>query len=362
MIVTRNNIGVDKLTLFYNEYRVKDLTRAGLTVHPGTVDLDTGASSDRHLFTDSRGGRVTGQKAIKNTPLYQATIKTLAKTDSSGVSSALVVQLNPSKPWHPFDLVSDGHTLKDRVQLVFDDLKKSGILAPWGGGQITRLDLARNILTENPVSSYSAVWPWLHIKRERHQRQYPSGYGTSNDTWGAIFYDKGQEVNENAPPNKPVYPGGDLLRGELQFKRARAVGTKLGCKLYYHIEQAGFSSLQAVYRTMMQNDVLRTTDTAKVHTIRFNDEIQVLRKLIADSPRTAIGKHIQLMGVPTFIDLYGSPKVYAEVLREAGFSRMTISRQVKQVRKQIELYSALYRDERNSVGKMIRELNYKLSA
>jgi len=81
-----------------------------------------------------------------------------------------------------------------------------------------------------------------------------------------------------------------------------------------------------------------------------------------DSDRTALSRHLQLMGIPYFLDTYGNPDVYAEVMTRAGFSRMTINRQLKKIRKQIDFYAMVYKDQRNTVGKMIRELSYKLTA
>jgi hypothetical protein len=68
------------------------------------------------------------------------------------------------------------------------------------------------------------------------------------------------------------------------------------------------------------------------------------------------------MGMPYFLETYGNPDVYADVLLQAGFSRMTGNRQLKVVRKQIELYGMIYEDKRNTVGKMLREITQKLVA
>ena len=160
-----NNIGVDKLKFFVQDYRIKDATRSGFLVQPGTIDLETGSTADRLLFQDQGGVQVTGSKAIRNTELYQSTI----------TEHGLIVQLNPSKPWHPFNLVDDDAILKDRVQLVFNDLKDKGVLASWDQALLTRVDLARNTLLNGSIQSYAPVWPWISQKRSKYVRQYPSG-------------------------------------------------------------------------------------------------------------------------------------------------------------------------------------------
>lgn len=346
MIVTpSNSIGPDKVKLYYRDFGVKDATRSGFKVVPGTVDLGTGETTDARIFRDNLGHTVNGAKAIRNTELYQAT----AIPDRG-----LTIQLNPSKPYHPVNLVDDDRQFRERVEAVFHDLRQHGILAHWEGGTVTRLDMSRNVQLDAPVSAYYPIWPHLQQKRSKHQVQYPDGYGTGNDTTGTIFYDKGKEAGIQELKN--------LLRGEIQHKRNRAIVRDFGCRTYADLVTAGIGHLQEIYRGQMRDKVLRIADGANQHTIQFDDEISVLRRLMQDSDRTALSRHLQLMGIPYFLETYGTPDVYAEVMKQAGFSRMTINRQLKKIRQQIDLYGMIYRDERNTVGKMIREISYKLTA
>jgi len=345
MIVTPSNkIGLDKIKLFIPDYRIKDATKSGFLVVPGTIDLSTGSTTDKDLFRDCGGVTVRGSKAIRNTDFYQGTI----------TEAGLIVQLNPSKPWHPFDLVNDDEVLKDRVNIAFKDLESKGVSASWEQSKLTRIDVARNVILSGSVSSFGQVWPWINQKRSKYVRQYPDGYGTGNDSWGTIFYNKGKESGK--------YPGNDLLRAEIQFKRGRTIVDSLGCKQYGQLNELGLEAIQDVYRDTMLNKVLKTTEGGGQYTIKYDDEITVLKKLYEESPRTAIGKHLQLIGIPYFLETYGSPDIYREILIQSGFSRMTVNRQLKTIRKQIELHNMLYQDQRNTVGKLLRELTTKLVA
>lgn len=345
MIVTPSNkIGLDKIKLFIPDYRIKDSTKSGFLVVPGTVDLSTGESMDKDLFKDIGGTTVRGTKAIRNTDYYQSTI----------TESGLIVQMNPSKPWHPFELVNDDDILNERMNVVFKDLKNNGILASWNNSKLTRIDIARNVLLSGSVSSFGQVWPWINQKRSKYVRQYPDGYGTGNDSWGTIFYDKGKESGQ--------YPGNDLLRAEIQFKRGRTIVESLGCKHYSQLFELGLKSIQDIYRSTMSTKVLKPVQGMDQFAISYSDEIEVLKKLYSKSPRTAISKHLQLIGIPNFLETYRSPDMYGEILIQSGFSRMTVNRQLKQIRKQIELHTILYKDQRNTVGKLLRELTTKLVA
>jgi hypothetical protein len=283
-------------------------------------------------------------KAVRNTDFYQSTI----------TESGLIVQVNPSKPWHPFELVNDDNVLMERMTTVFKDMQSRGICATWQESKLTRIDIARNVILSGSVSSFSQVWPWISQKRSKHTRQYPDGYGTGNDSWGTIFYDKGKESGQ--------YPGNDLLRAEIQLKRGRTIVESLGCKHYAQLNELGLNAMQDVYRNTMLTKVLRVMDGGNQTAIAYNDEIEILQKLYEASPRTAISKHLQLIGIPNFLETYRSPDVYAEILVQSGFSRMTVNRQLKQIRKQIELHTILYKDQRNTVGKLLRELTTKLAA
>lgn len=344
MIVTPSNtIGLDKVRLFIKDYGISDATKSGFKIQPATVDLSTGLTTDEFLFKDRYGVSVMGSKAFRNTDTYQATIN----------GRGLLIQFNPSKPYHPFNLVDNDKVFNERVQTVFNDLMSKGVRASWNDAKLSRLDIARNILLSGSVQSYGVVWPWINQKRSKHTRQYPDGYGTGNDSWGTIFYDKGKESGHDDIKN--------FLRGEIQLKRGRTITDMIGCKSIGQLFDLGIGSIQDVYRTTMQEKVLRITDGANQQTIQFENEVKVLERLKEESERTAIGRHIQLMGMAHFIQIYKSPKGYADLLESAGFSKMTISRYMKKLREQIDLFTMFY-DERSTVGKMLREITYKLVA
>jgi hypothetical protein len=339
-----NDIGVDKLTLFVKDFGVKSISDCGFLVQPSTIDLSTGCTTDQLLFKDRYGVEVNGSKAFLNTDLAQYTMN----------GRGLMIQFNPSKPYHPYNLVSDDRVLGERVQNVFNEIMQKGFNADWKNALLIRMDLAKNILLDNPVSAYGNAFNCINMNRSKYVRQYPSGYGTSNDSWGVILYDKGEESGE--------YEGNNLLRGEIQFKRHRKIVDAIGCKYVGQLGSLGMGALKEVYRDTMRDKVLKVSEYSNQYTIHYADEINLLKMLKAKSERTAIGNHLQQIGMPNFLEMYGSPKVYADVLEKAGFSKMTVSRQMKKIREQIDLFAMINKDDRNTVGKMLRELTFKLVA
>lgn len=350
MELIRSTPGVDKVKLFTSDFYVKDVTGSGLLLMPGTVDLGTGTTVEHVLFRDrSAGNVVKGSKAIRNTELYNLTVN----------EHGLTVTFNPSKPYHPFNLVDDDDVLYSRFTNVKTDLEKHGIYAGWMDAKVTRLDVSRNVTLDGSVRSYGSVWPWFKMKRSKHVRQYPDGYGTGNDTVGMIFYDKGKEsVDESGNRH---YDGDNLLRGEIQFKRNKAVRNRFGCQTFGQVRELGLTAVGDIYREQMSK-VFRLVDGMNQFTIDFQNEVDVLKHLREQNDRTAVSVHFKLMSVPSFLERYGTPDVYADVLRASGFSKMSIDRNVKTIRELILLYDTVYRNKQNTVGKLIRELCFKLAA
>ena len=345
MIVTpSNSFGLDKVKLYIEDFSIKDYSKCGFTVQPAPIDLSTGVNADALLFKDRCGVEVQGSHAYQNTDIYNLTIK----------PQGLWVTFNPSKPYHPFNLVDDNRVFNDRVQTVLNDLMSKGINADWMGAKLSRLDIAQNTLLDGSVQSYGQVWPWIKQKRSKHTRKYPDGFGTGNDSWGTIFYNKGKESGHDDIKN--------FLRAEIQIKQVRSVKSMVGCNKLGQLFDFGLGGVREVYKTTMKEKVLRITDGANQHTIKYDDEIQILQMLKKDFKKSAISKHLQLMGMPYFLETYGDPDVYADVLLQAGYSRMAVNRNMKQIRKQIILYGMVYEDKHNTVGKMLRELTYKLVA
>ena len=338
------DIGVDKLTLFVQDFSVKSNSNSGFLVQPSPIDLSTGETTDKVLFVDRYGVEVKGSKAYQNTDHYQATVNG---------RGGLVVQFNPSKPYHPYNLVSDDRVLDERIQNVFNDLMQKGVNANWKEALLIRMDVAKNVLMDNPVSAYGDAWKWINQKRSKHVRQYPSGYGTSNDSWGAIFYDKGEESGQ--------YDGNNFMRGELQFKEHRKIISTFGCKHVGQLGSLGMGAIQEIYRDTMRDKVLKVSKYSNQETIQFESEVKVLERLKGEYKKSAISKHIQLMGMAHFIQIYKSPEGYAPLLLEAGFSKMCISRQMKKLQEQLDLHT-MYYNHHNTVGKMLRELTFKLVA
>lgn len=352
-------IGIDKIRLHTNDFRIDDGQAAGLQLHQGHVDLDTGETKETLLFKDGLGKDVIGSRAVKNTDLFQLTI------DYKGLS----IQFNPSKPYHPYDLVSDTALFNDRCQTVFSQLKQSGINADYQAARLSRIDISRNMQMIYAVGAYSSVFDLVSIKREKYQRAYPDGYGTSNEDWGVLFYDKGKETSS---------PLVGLLRAEIQYKKARKVKTVLGCTSIKDVVSYGIPAISDVYRAEMKNKVLKLQQGNQL-TIQFEDDFDLLKKIKDAKTKTVIddlghikqvtGRNVinEFLIVRSFADMHSNEddliSYFSLLLTQAGFSRSTILRELKAVRQRLLVYNSIYGNHtKTAVSKLFRELVTKIAA
>lgn len=347
-----NSIGLDKVKLHVSDFVVDDVGRSGLELVPSTVNLETGETKDSILFRDKSGRTVSGSRAVRNTDRYNLTVN----------GFGLSLSFNPSKPWHPFNLVDDDDVFRSRFSELVGELSGLGIRADWFRSKVTRLDVSRNVVLNGSVRSYGSVWPWLKLKRSKHVRQYPDGYGSGNNSFGVILYDKGQESRLTNDNGRGIYSGNNLLRCEFQYKRNRSVISNIGCRTLEHVQQLGLPAIADVYREQVRTKLLSVVDGMNQRTIDFGTEVDILKQLKEQHDRTAITRHLALLSVPTFLEHYGTVDQYVDVLRSAGFSRQAINRNVRVLTERLLLYDKVYKSQQNTVGKMINELHTKLAA
>jgi hypothetical protein len=343
---------IDKLTLYTRDFSVKDSTGIkGFTAVPCHVNLenlDKGESLNNLLFLDKLGRKVTGSKAYLNDDLFNLTIS----------QAGLNLQLNPSKPYHAFDLVPNDETLLGRLKIAFSRLNKYGINAGWQTARPVRIDLAKNEVMNQPVSVYNEVFRWLNVPRSKDRREYPEGYQVGNKSVLVSFYNKGLKARLDG---EKIYTGDDLLRAELQFRNKASVKSSFEVGTLDDLLRAGLDHCKNVYRTEMNDRVFRSGQKINDQVcISYGDETRILKELKKQSERTAIGKYIQLYGLPGFFETFGTLAMFEKIMLDAGFSRQTCHKYKKQIEGMILLRKFFFK--KNTVRKMYSELKLKFAS
>jgi len=265
-------IGIDKLTLTTKEFRINRAGETGLTLKTGQYLLGEDRPEDPLLFIDRNGGEVRGVGAYLHDKLFTVDIN----------SNGLRVIVNPSKPYHPYTLVNDTDTLATRMETVHKELKKRGIVTDLNGASINRVDIARNISTNEPVSYYGQVFSFLDMPRSKRQAQYPEGYSTGNNSRGVIAYNKLQECRDEGHD----LPGNNLLRVEIQNKKTDAVKRFLKLNNYNDLLTCGVEHCSDMYRHTIKNEVFKIKPLYEQRAITFDNGIDTIRQLKKQHPHS----------------------------------------------------------------------------
>jgi hypothetical protein len=178
-----NNSGVDKVRLFAPYDLVQIDKGATLEIQSKRTLVDDKEAP--LLFVTSDGQQVTGNKAMLNTDKFNVTL----------VGGGVVLELNPSKPYHSYELVGTSELLIERIELVTNQLASYGISGAWSEASITRLDYAKNIKLNYALAYYIECMQYASFKRHRRQALYPDGFMSGNNTRGLIIYNKSLESN-----------------------------------------------------------------------------------------------------------------------------------------------------------------------
>jgi len=327
---------IDKLNIFTNDFVIADVSKTGLQCKPGSVDLSTGESKDVHLFTDKRGTQIQGSKAYLNTDKYNVNI------DGRG----LAITFNPSKFYHPYELVNDMDKVKRVYDYIVNDLIKQSFNFNPDTSLISRIDLSKNREVLYPISEYKPLFSSLNGKRVRRQAQYPEGYMTANDSYGIIFYDKHKEQN--------IYTGHNLMRGELQLKKGRVVKSVLKLDSMPTLYKEGMNYLNEVYNDSLNDRLFRNKigncKQLELDVITYSQKVNVLKALREQKSRGAISEFIQLM-TPNELTIDELSKIMIDV----GIEKSVRSRNLNKYRTLIHQRSMLI----NSTNKTLLEEQYK---
>jgi len=341
--------GVDKLELHTRHFSVHRVENTSLLVWPCKQEMGKENQPDPVLVVDKFGGRILGEKAVLNDPLFNLTFN----------QYGMRLTFNPSKPYHPHQLVSDDKTLFERVQVVVTRLEERGIIFDLNGSKLTRVDTAKDVLLENPVSTYQPVFSSLRMPRSKRDKNYSEGHQTGNNSRTCIFYNKGLERRDENPELFALY-GNKLMRSEHQIKKS-GVRTYLGLNVFEDLKNFGIQHLKDKYSQIMAKDIFRLQTLGDTSYIPFDVSVETVRFLREKYPRTWTSKVIALLGGDHFFETPGSVDHVINVVKEVVGPSNRVT--PKELRAEIEeLKFIRTRTIKNSWGYLYDELKRKFVA
>ena len=208
--VHAGNFGVDKLHLFTEHFEVSDLT-------PWNVKPNTKRAGETDVLHTPllavKGQTVHGEKMFYNAPgLYMAEVK----------HGRLHVQFNPSKIFHPFNLISDPDRLADAIMQVQEHLQEHlRTDADLFSTSVSRIDPAAQAAMKNPVPFYDSVVRSAKSMKRAPRTEYPHGFLIGNGARQVCTYDKGLKLDIDSGKKNPL--PSNFFRVETRMTNPRAV-------------------------------------------------------------------------------------------------------------------------------------------
>lgn len=185
-------LGIDKLHLFAEHFEVSDLT-------PWNVKPNSKRAGDRDIqltpLLAVKGETVYGQSIHIHAPDYVADIK----------HNRLHIQLNPSKMFHPYHLVSDADMLAESINRVQQHLREhmQTDVELFSAG-MSRLDVTAQAEMSKPVPAYDGVILSVRDMKRAPRTQYPHGFLIGNRTRQVCTYDKGLKHDQDNGVKSPT--------------------------------------------------------------------------------------------------------------------------------------------------------------
>lgn len=338
--------GIDKLVLTSTDYFVKDASKTGLQVKHGFTDLATGEQNNPYLFTDKTGRKVEGVSAFLNTEQYQLNI------DKRG----LQVVFNPSKAYHPYELCTDINVLQERIETLSKDINGKGIRMDIEQAKISRFDLARNGIMNEPCIAYSPVLSWLNIKRSKRNAMYPDGHSSNNNRFGLNLYNKGKELRNNGIE---LITDDNMMRCELQYKGTQSVCKRTEISTVQSLYEYGMDHLNNLFKETLSQDVFKAGQSNQLQ-IAYTDIKEFLRQLKQTYGRNAMQVFYSTYSIEALINDIGNIDAFKNILQDLGYHRNIVRKHEKRILEYMNVQRMI--SKTSGIGKLYKELYYKFAA
>jgi len=292
-------VGIDKLNLFTNDYQIKDPLHLNITPHTKKSGED--APSKNVLFRVG-DNPVIAQKAYLNTEGYNLSINDMG----------LSLNLNPSKHFHDYQLVFDLKQVDQAVKQVEKELFDLGIGMAIENSKISRLDLAKQFVTNQTVPEYMPVLSMFKGKRS-NTIEFPSSVSYRNKSIESMCYDKGLELQRDSKPSH-------FMRAEIRYKTGKSMSTHIKRNSYSEIIKTDPEFLNQKYIEHWRSNVFRIQPAIQL-TLDLDNHIAMLKMYKRRFKRGAIDKFLQVISLDAILSTYKDFEVFRRVLLEAEFSR-----------------------------------------
>jgi hypothetical protein len=313
-----DNVGIDKILLTTKEFGVKNLSNTDIF--------------GRNVSIKQGGGELPIYRDIEGTPIqansfYHNGQKAIYDISTKG----LAIAFNPSKDLHPYNLISTGKELNNRIEDIKTELKSIGILTDINAMKLSRFDLAKNQPMDFPLPMYNEGLKFLKGKRS-DSRSAPDGYYVGNKSHETIFYNKGKELKFRKV--EAITPE-NFLRVEPRFRNTDSVKRYTTIQSVYDLTNIDSSDIETMYKTYLKNVIFSRSKFGSQILIDFDNEIKFYNSIKSKMPKGYFNYWLQINSIDSLLNMFGSVENVKRFLTDAGENRMTIHRNLSKVKELI---------------------------
>ena len=205
---------IDTIKLFIEDFTVTP--GAKIIIQPSPYILGTGELTSNHPLIECENMSVGGAKAYLNTDRFNLTIQDRSKAFLQ-CSLPKVYARDNYKPLNKAQSI-------EAINTVGQDLWESGFHTDINKSNISRLDIFKNVLTDEPYQQYADIFKVLRGKRKL-RRDYGTTFLWHNTQEELEIYDKIEEIRIRKKDTKD-YP--DTMRFEHRLLNKRKANNVLG--------------------------------------------------------------------------------------------------------------------------------------
>jgi len=203
------NFGIDKLHLFTTDFDISSLKNWNHQPNSKKAGED---EIKQTPLTNIGGEPVNGAKLYANELNYVAEI----------AHGQMHVKFNPSKFYHPYDLITDSDMISNAFEVISKDIKeKLHTEIDLFHTGIGRIDITAQAEMKHPVPNYDNIIRGSKGMKRAPKTEYPNGFLVGNKTRQVCTYDKGlkNEIDKGARSATST----NFMRIEPRLLNAKAV-------------------------------------------------------------------------------------------------------------------------------------------
>jgi hypothetical protein len=240
-------------TLNLNAVEREILPVRHLELDTGTTNLGTGESTGNHRLGGSGKHEIIGAKAFYNAPdgSFAVTVKP-AKSDPTNIL-CIVTFSAPRVALGSNYTLADAETLKTALKRVESELLAVGIKTNLNAARVIRLDATKNVLSDEPFSSYYPIIDQIP-KRLREKTKYGSSFLFRNTRQQISIYDKLAEMQYH---DLDISKLSQTIRFEQRWTKSEKVKTILGGMTTIGEISKNLDIVEQQYKLSMKKHIFR---------------------------------------------------------------------------------------------------------